>query len=412
MASDAQCYRSNSGRAGPKEKERSRSFAALDGWRGICAVLVALLHFPVAGALSSNALVANSHLFVDFFFVLSGFVLAHAYLDKLTSGAVAVQMIWRRLGRLLPLHLVILGLFVALEIAVTVAATVSGYNRGAASAFDPDSAAAASAIPTNMLLLHGLGMHDRLTWNEPSWSVSVEFWSAVVFAGVIVLARRRLMTLAVLITIASALIVISFSTKFMGVTYELGFFRCLYGFFTGLLAYQLMRSRPLDLPCPTVLETMVSLGVLGFVVFLGGTVLEFASPVVFAVCVWVFAFDKGRISGLLKCKPLQLAGLWSYSIYMVHSLVIGIGDRLNEFAAKKLFGMPSLVPASGTIALELVTIVYLAIVIGLSAVTWRWIEAPAQRIWNGRLWSGLSAMTAADGAGKGSDVRDVATGKV
>ena len=64
-------------------------FTALDSRRGIGALAVASSHFKSVSYIHSTALVRHSYLFVDFFFVLSGFVIAHAYLDKLkTAGDV------------------------------------------------------------------------------------------------------------------------------------------------------------------------------------------------------------------------------------------------------------------------------------------------------------------------------------
>ncbi len=54
-------------------------FEALDGWRGICACLVVLFHFHGYSPLNTSGLIRNSYLFVDFFFVLSGFVIACNY---------------------------------------------------------------------------------------------------------------------------------------------------------------------------------------------------------------------------------------------------------------------------------------------------------------------------------------------
>jgi peptidoglycan/LPS O-acetylase OafA/YrhL len=51
-------------------------FGALDGLRGISAVAVALLHLPVAFHLFGSPVVREAYVFVDFFFVLSGFVIA------------------------------------------------------------------------------------------------------------------------------------------------------------------------------------------------------------------------------------------------------------------------------------------------------------------------------------------------
>lgn len=63
-------------RVGTRAGER---FLVLDSWRGICALLVALFHFPTSSIISQSAFVGGSYLFVDFFFVLSGFVIASSY---------------------------------------------------------------------------------------------------------------------------------------------------------------------------------------------------------------------------------------------------------------------------------------------------------------------------------------------
>lgn len=54
-------------------------FIALDSWRGICALMLAVYHFPINGWMDTNGLISNSKMFVDFFFVLSGFVIAANY---------------------------------------------------------------------------------------------------------------------------------------------------------------------------------------------------------------------------------------------------------------------------------------------------------------------------------------------
>ncbi len=60
----------------------------------------------------------NAWLFVDFFFVLSGFVIAYAYLDSLGTPRATRIFVIRRIGRVWPLHVVLLGVFVAFEAPV------------------------------------------------------------------------------------------------------------------------------------------------------------------------------------------------------------------------------------------------------------------------------------------------------
>ena len=95
-------------------------FHALDSWRGLCAVLVALLHYHAIWHLHEFPLIRNSYLFVDFFFVLSGFVIAHAYGDRIGDLADFGRFVALRLGRLWPLHATVLGLFLVVEIVALV----------------------------------------------------------------------------------------------------------------------------------------------------------------------------------------------------------------------------------------------------------------------------------------------------
>jgi peptidoglycan/LPS O-acetylase OafA/YrhL len=52
---------------------------ALDAWRGMCALLVALFHLNVLSHFYTLSLIRNASLCVDFFFVLSGFIMRYVY---------------------------------------------------------------------------------------------------------------------------------------------------------------------------------------------------------------------------------------------------------------------------------------------------------------------------------------------
>lgn len=72
---------------------------ALEGLRGIAALLVALYH---AGRLTLRdvGLVYNAWLCVDVFFVVSGFVMSHVYGRKLARGTELASFLVKRVGRL------------------------------------------------------------------------------------------------------------------------------------------------------------------------------------------------------------------------------------------------------------------------------------------------------------------------
>src|SRR3546814_437616 len=77
---------------------QSRVYGTLDGMRGVAAIAVVLLHVP---ALFGQIRAPNAGLAVDMFFVMSGFIIAHAYEHRLREN-----LTWRRFAilRLIRLH--------------------------------------------------------------------------------------------------------------------------------------------------------------------------------------------------------------------------------------------------------------------------------------------------------------------
>ncbi len=87
---------------GPSQVLATRHYETLDALRGVAAVAVLLLH---TGQLLWPGLAESAYLAVDFFFVLSGFVVAHAYDAKLASGLPVARFVKLRMVRLYPLYL-------------------------------------------------------------------------------------------------------------------------------------------------------------------------------------------------------------------------------------------------------------------------------------------------------------------
>lgn len=371
-------------------------FTVLDSWRGIASILVALFHLQALGHIYGLPFLRNSYLFVDFFFVLSGFVITHAYLDKLGSWGEFASFVVRRFGRVWPLHMVVLGGFIAIEtVKYLLTATVD--NVGLAP-FDPSGHTALSTIPSHVVLTQALGFLDKLTWNEPSWSISAEFWIYVVFGLVCVLCGGwRTVVLAVLGS-AGVLTVVEYSTSGMDATFDLGFPRCVFGFVIGHLAYLAYRanqsSRTFDLGHSWVPEALSVLLVVAFVSVAGREPLSFAAPLLFAVPVFIFALESGPLSRLLLARPFQVLGQWSYSIYMVHGLVAFVlGLAVSWFQRRTGIqfwhemdagGGPTRVIIADKLLLDFLFAIYLITVLAISSLTYRWVEQPG-RAFFGRL---------------------------
>jgi peptidoglycan/LPS O-acetylase OafA/YrhL len=371
-------------------------FAALDGWRGICAMGVVLFHAggPIAWSGGDLALLREGNLFVDYFFVLSGFVMGYTYDDRIENMRSAGVFMIRRFGRLWPLHAAVLALYVALEF---VALAIEGHlgNFAAHPAFTynktPDS------LLTNLLLIHSLGIHDHFTWNTPSWSISVEFWTYVVFAAMLVLGKRHRNMIAVGLA-AIGVASIAISGRYMHATYDYGILRCLYGFFLGYLVFRLCdtpHSRPVvKLPAATAVEALVVVLLALYVSYLDKPPFSLLGPLLFALSVFVFSLEQGRLSRWLSGWPFQQIGAWSYSIYMIHMLVLVVFMAAARFIEKGLhlhlrgttllnYDWELQFTFGSTLAGDAVVAAFVLAVIAAASLTYRFIEDPCRRYANG-----------------------------
>jgi peptidoglycan/LPS O-acetylase OafA/YrhL len=149
--------------ASPLEATRIR-FRVLDGWRGVAALLVALFHLNLNSDIYRLDFVRNAYLFVDFFFVLSGFVITYNYADRLGTSKELSSFVIRRFARLWPLHVVVLLAFLAVESAKFVLAA-----RGVSFYMPPFTGSnSLDTIPLNLVFAQSFGLVQHLTWNSPS----------------------------------------------------------------------------------------------------------------------------------------------------------------------------------------------------------------------------------------------------
>jgi peptidoglycan/LPS O-acetylase OafA/YrhL len=282
----------------------SSRFAVMDGLRGVAAMAVVLCHsWPDGGP------VQNGPLAVDFFFLLSGFVIAHAYEDELRAGLIRAFLV-RRLIRLLPL--VWLGAGGGFLVALIHTLTHSGAP-----------AALPAVVSSGLLSLclipylgPGLG-EDTFSFNPPLWSLSFELAANLVYA---VLARR--LSSGVLVGIVATGLAVTVWGGGLGggakATLGLGVPRVACGFFGGVLLHRLHRAG--RLPQLSGRFSVLSLALLSAVccpwVIRGWTFL--AVYILFALI----------IAGAVGARPGRLArfyltlGVISYPLYALHWLTL------------------------------------------------------------------------------------------
>lgn len=147
---------------------------ALDAMRGMAAILVVCLHEFQAFAGVPHPF--SGYLAVDLFFLLSGFVIASAYDQRLAAGMSVAQFIKVRLIRLYPLYLV--GLLIGLS-RMLVQFQI-GANPPPADWFILSSLMEFVMLPSPMTVQW---QHDTLFFlNPPAWSLFFELLVNVLFA--------------------------------------------------------------------------------------------------------------------------------------------------------------------------------------------------------------------------------------
>ncbi len=363
-------------------------FEALETWRGLAAIAVALYHSPFNSHLVHTRFFEHAYLFVDFFFVLSGFVMSHAYSDRLRSGREVAVFVLRRFGRLWPLHAAVLLLMVAGELAKLVAVSrlnlVAGQMPFTGTTSVPD-------LVYNLLLLHSVGIVDHITWNVPSWSISVEFYTAILFALCASTLGRRTWVLALVLCAISGGVILANSPhqKVMDVSFDYGLPRCILGFFAGHLTYRLFQLRRMRMSSLAEIGTLIGVGL--FIAFAGGDAWSVAAPVVFSAGVYVFAQQSGAVSAFLARPRFQAIGALSYSIYLLHIFtgivivtILRYGERLlggdwfervNDGQDTRLIGNFT----GGMWVMDAFNVVYVGCAVLGAMVTFRLVEQPARR---------------------------------
>ncbi|HXE49824.1 MAG TPA: acyltransferase [Ramlibacter sp.] len=394
----------------PPQRIAATHFEALDGWRGICACCVVLFHFHGYSPIYTSPLVRNSYLFVDFFFVLSGFVIAWNYAARLDSWHGVKRFLILRWGRVYPLHIFMLFCFLAYETV----RLLNGLGRPS----PPPTFTGGNqplAVLTNLFLVQSLNLHDSLTWNGPAWSISTEFWTYVIFALISVwLGMRNWVLVAAAVT--APILLYQVSRTGMDITFDYGLIRCLFGFALGVACYRIYRRRPPQAPVAgvgamTILECAVVAAVVLFVSAAGTSAWSLLAPFVFALAVLVFAAEQGLLSRLFGLPLLKWLGKLSYSIYLTHYLIVIVFPA----AIKQIFHIdlwtPFELPSGQYVQLfgrnnvegTFFYLLVLALTLGFSALTYRWIETPGRewsRRWAGRPNTAAAAESSRPGSGQ------------
>jgi len=364
-------------------------YQSLEAFRGIAALSVVVHHLGIVNG-HQLAFFKGAGIVVDFFFLLSGFVMAHAYNGRIVRGLGFWTYLRARLARLYPLHLFLL-LFWVPYILVKIW-VYQKINIG----MDPAEANNVASFVANLLLLHSMGIFDLLSWNYPSWSISVEFWTYIVFFFAVRYAYKMLSQVMFGISLICAFALAYLAQSEPGThgilyTYDYGFLRCLMSFGGGVVLNALHNR--VEIVAPLWLQSLIEVVLIcacfvAIVLSVQGPIWQFAAIGIFGVTIFWFADSAGLMSSVLKTSPMRFLGVVSYSVYMTHAIIVAMVENVFRYIIKLPVvapefagsGRPPLdTPWAGLIALGTVILV-----LAVSALTYRYIEVPGKSLGRAR----------------------------
>ncbi|MDP2117816.1 MAG: acyltransferase [Brevundimonas sp.] len=339
---------------------------ALTGLRFLAALWVVLYtawpHLDVSWV---PVAVTRGYLGVETFFILSGFILSHVYLEAAGEKRFRYGgFLWARMARVYPLHLVTLFGMIGLGLAAGVAGlSIDG------------SLTDWRSLPANLTLTHAWGLAPGSAFNHPSWSISAE-WAAYLGFPAFAFVAWRMRNRPLLATALAAAFALGLYAVFQPLagyslteaTFRWGALRIVPCFALGCALYLIHRRGGIPFAGPVALisgAAVLASASLGLwdaftVLAAGGLILGLGS------------LDNAR-AGVLGSRLGVYLGEISYSIYMVFApvllLMTNVAARLTGADDKRFH-----------------IIVWLAVVAAIpvtAMVTYHLVERPARKALRG-----------------------------
>lgn len=294
--------------------------------RGLAAVAVVCHH---ALAIMGPFTVRSGYLAVDFFFVLSGFVIAGAYDGKIAEGLTVGGFFRARAIRLYPLYL--FGALVSIFDAGVGQVFHAGFQWPSWLAYVEASGLALIGFPTPGWISH----HGTLyPLNSSFWSLLFEFVVNMVFVVAWPWLRGR--TLYAVIAVCGAALAIGCFVRGsadLGASYEhfpWSMARVGFSFFLGVL----LRRKRFSLRAPVWTPYLIGLAILLVPVSTSARPWFDSATVLFVLPALVVLGSNLEPVGVKAEKRADLWGVTSYGVYALHTpLVHGLDMMLHRLPA-------------------------------------------------------------------------------
>ncbi len=338
-----------------------KRFETLDGLRGVAALMVVILH--ATQFFKASWTPDNAYLAVDFFFCLSGFVIAHAYDARLLSKMTLANFARRRFYRLYPMifiGIVIGAIVVFIQVIVLRNLSVLNYVILVVSSL--------FILPSGLLF----GM-QAYPINNPMWSLFFESVANIAYAVALKLKLRlKYADYVMLFAMAGALLAISLhynGLELVGFSdfnsFLAGFVRVAFPFYSGVLIFRHADKFATTFHSYPVIYVALIVMLIAPIHAMKG-LYDYIS-VVFAIPLLVYFGSKANI---------PQAGVWiseflgrlSYPLYLVHQPIIRILSHAYDAKFRNI--------VSPTIAM----VIAILVSIGLAVLFLLMYDEPLRRV--------------------------------
>ena len=302
-----------------------KRIVALDGLRGIFCLLIVFEHYSpvyIPSIIYEFPLIRHSYIVVDFFFVLSGYILALKYWESIKDLKSLKTFYLKRLFRLYPLVLLTSSIMFLIELITyfnfkNVKNDAVGINE------------IFQRYLNDIFLVNSSNVLGAHAMNIPSWSISAEFFCYLLF-GVYLFYFKKVKYLIHFCLLG--FIIISFSNDIGFSTFTFGYIRGIISFLIGVILFKEQKllnfkSRKIHQYYIVILFGL-SLYLLKLKITVLNSFLSIALPFFFMLSIHNILTCKGFLTKFLNKPFITRIGELSFSIYLNHFLVVLILPRL------------------------------------------------------------------------------------
>jgi peptidoglycan/LPS O-acetylase OafA/YrhL len=364
----------------------NKQIVALTSLRGIAALIVVVFHFgyyilPPAGVVLSSysGFFKNGYLCVDLFFILSGFIMTHVYLDRFSFGVNKFnywEYLRSRFARIYPLHLFTLAILIGLELVKILLPNFQAFTGHFT----------LTSLFTNIFLLQAFDLSCppllwcKTYWNEPAWSISVEFFIYCLFPFILFsLLKTKPKTDAIIyvLTLIAIFLLIKFTRGTLSTIVGIpSIARCGLECVIGILIYKVYRSNKYQQYLKSDILAIVAVILVTSIMCVWVDNLrglhDWSILPAFSILILVLANNRnGLIAKLMNSSLLLYLGTISYSIYMVHWCLAELLKTFWLYKFQIVFGSDFDGDRS-ILALGL----FIPVVLFTASLTYKFIEVP------------------------------------